>query len=197
MNLGRSVFAQLISFLPDREFRRCVNRYDGDRRWRGFSCWDQFLCMAFAQLGTIKLSSLAAFSPPAAAAKSLIPSLRFSGTLPQNGLILLNLTVPDQALQVLPYLHQRMHDGHQQRLEAFHWTAEPGFGLDRQVSSSEGFHNAMLPYSAIPAEEFCFMSVFTILLRPGLRLSLFSESRPLLPDEAWVGNGHEVTSKRI
>jgi hypothetical protein len=31
MNLGRTVFAQLISFLPDREFRRCVARYDGDR----------------------------------------------------------------------------------------------------------------------------------------------------------------------
>ena len=50
MNLGRTVFAQLISFLPDREFRRCLSRYDGDRRWRGFSCWGQFLCMAFAQL---------------------------------------------------------------------------------------------------------------------------------------------------
>ena len=50
MNLGRTVFGQLISFLPDREFRRCVSRYDGDRRWRSFSCWDQFLSMAFAQL---------------------------------------------------------------------------------------------------------------------------------------------------
>jgi len=50
MNVGRSVFAQLISFLPDREFRRCVGRYDGDHRSRGFSCWDQFLCLAFAQL---------------------------------------------------------------------------------------------------------------------------------------------------
>ena len=50
MNLGRTVFAQLISFLPDREFRRCVSRYDGDRRWRSFSCWGQFLSMAFAQL---------------------------------------------------------------------------------------------------------------------------------------------------
>lgn len=50
MNLGRSVFSQLIAFLPDREFRRCVARYEGDRRLRGFSCWDQFLCMAFAQL---------------------------------------------------------------------------------------------------------------------------------------------------
>ena len=41
MNLGRTVFAQLISFLPDREFRRCVARYDGDRGSRSFSCWDQ------------------------------------------------------------------------------------------------------------------------------------------------------------
>src|SRR5215467_4172762 len=39
-----------MSFLPDREFRRCVARYDGDARPRGFSCWDQYLAMAFAQL---------------------------------------------------------------------------------------------------------------------------------------------------
>ena len=50
MNQGRSVFSQLISFLPDREFRRCVERYQGDIRPRGFSCWDQYLAMAFAQL---------------------------------------------------------------------------------------------------------------------------------------------------
>src|SRR5438093_12916447 len=37
-------------FLPDREFRRCVARYEGDARLRGFSCWDQYLTMAFAQL---------------------------------------------------------------------------------------------------------------------------------------------------
>ena len=49
MNLGRTVFSQLIAFLPDREFRRCVTRYSGDYRPRGFSCWDQFLCLAFAQ----------------------------------------------------------------------------------------------------------------------------------------------------
>jgi Domain of unknown function (DUF4372)/Transposase DDE domain len=49
MNLGRTVFSQLIAFLPDREFRRCVTRYNGDQRLRAFSCWDQFLCMAFAQ----------------------------------------------------------------------------------------------------------------------------------------------------
>jgi hypothetical protein len=40
----------LLGFLPDREFRRCVARYEGDGRPRGFSCWDQYLSMAFAQL---------------------------------------------------------------------------------------------------------------------------------------------------
>jgi transposase len=40
----------LLGFLPDREFRRCVARYSGDARPRGFSCWDQYLSMAFAQL---------------------------------------------------------------------------------------------------------------------------------------------------
>ena len=50
MNQGRTVFSQLLSFLPDREFRRCVTRYGGDARPRGFSCWDQYLAMAFAQL---------------------------------------------------------------------------------------------------------------------------------------------------
>ena len=50
MNQGRTVFSQLISFLPDREFRRCVERYQGDVRLREFSCWDQYLAMAFAQL---------------------------------------------------------------------------------------------------------------------------------------------------
>jgi len=50
MNEGRTIFSQLISFLPDREFRRCVERYRGDTRLRGLSCWEQFLAMAFAQL---------------------------------------------------------------------------------------------------------------------------------------------------
>jgi hypothetical protein len=50
MNQGRFVFSQLINFLPDPEFRRCVERYPGDIRLRGFSCWDQYLAMAFAQL---------------------------------------------------------------------------------------------------------------------------------------------------
>lgn len=50
MNTGRTVFAQLMDHLPTHEFHKCVGRYDGDRRWRGFSCYDQLLAMAFAQL---------------------------------------------------------------------------------------------------------------------------------------------------
>jgi len=50
MNSGRAVFSQVISHLPAHEFHRCVRRYGGDRRPRGFSCMDQFLAMAFAQL---------------------------------------------------------------------------------------------------------------------------------------------------
>src|ERR1043166_8910407 len=50
MNTGRTVFSQLIDYLPIHQFRECVRRYDGNRRMRTFSCWDQFLCMAFAQL---------------------------------------------------------------------------------------------------------------------------------------------------
>jgi Domain of unknown function (DUF4372)/Transposase DDE domain len=50
MNEGKTVFSQLIGFLPDREFRRCVARYDGDRYTKTLSCWEQFLAMAFAQL---------------------------------------------------------------------------------------------------------------------------------------------------
>lgn len=50
MYSGQMVFAQLIDFLPRHEFNACVRRYGGDRRLRGFSCRDQFLCLAFAQL---------------------------------------------------------------------------------------------------------------------------------------------------
>lgn len=50
MHAGRLVFAQLMDFLPRHEFNACVRRYGGDRRPRGFSCRDQFLCLAFAQL---------------------------------------------------------------------------------------------------------------------------------------------------
>lgn len=50
MNRGRTVFAQLVDYFPKRDFRRLVQKYNGDYGMRSFSCWDQFLCMVFAQL---------------------------------------------------------------------------------------------------------------------------------------------------
>jgi transposase len=49
MNVGRTVFAQLIAHLSHMEFQKCVVRYDGDSHHRKLSCWDQYLAMAFAQ----------------------------------------------------------------------------------------------------------------------------------------------------
>ncbi|MBN1380022.1 MAG: IS4 family transposase [Gammaproteobacteria bacterium] len=50
MNTGRTIFSQVMDFLPHWEFRKCVKRYQGDCKIQKFSCMDQFLCMAFAQL---------------------------------------------------------------------------------------------------------------------------------------------------
>ncbi|PIP37789.1 MAG: IS4 family transposase [Desulfobacterales bacterium CG23_combo_of_CG06-09_8_20_14_all_52_9] len=44
------ILAQLMDFLPSYEFHRCVQQYNGNYKIKSFSCWDQFLCMAFAQL---------------------------------------------------------------------------------------------------------------------------------------------------
>jgi hypothetical protein len=50
MNHGRSLFAQVIEYLPPYELAKCIARYDGNRRVRRFACSDQLLCMAFAQM---------------------------------------------------------------------------------------------------------------------------------------------------
>src|SRR5271165_1979549 len=50
MHSGRFLFAQLMRFLPKGDFDRCVRKYRGNYRTRTFSCFDQFLCLAFAQL---------------------------------------------------------------------------------------------------------------------------------------------------
>jgi hypothetical protein len=47
---GKLVFAQIMEHWPVHEFQKCVGRYDGNYKTRGFSCHDQFLCMSFAQL---------------------------------------------------------------------------------------------------------------------------------------------------
>lgn len=50
MHTGKTIFSQVMDFLPLHEFRKCVKRYQGDYKVKSFSCMDQFLCMAFAQL---------------------------------------------------------------------------------------------------------------------------------------------------
>jgi hypothetical protein len=50
MNTGKTVFSQVMNFLPVYEFQKCVHRYRGNYKVQSFSCLDQFLCMAFAQL---------------------------------------------------------------------------------------------------------------------------------------------------
>ena len=50
MNEGKTVFSQVMEFLPMYEFRTCVERYRGDYKVLSFTCLDQFLCMAFAQI---------------------------------------------------------------------------------------------------------------------------------------------------
>ena len=50
MNLGQTVFSQLMEHLPHKEFQKCAARYSGDYNLKSFSCWNQFLAMAFAQL---------------------------------------------------------------------------------------------------------------------------------------------------
>ena len=50
MNIGTTLFAQVMDFISRYDFRQCVKRYHGDYKVKSFSCWDQYFCMAFAQL---------------------------------------------------------------------------------------------------------------------------------------------------
>ena len=50
MNSGRTVFSQIMALLPIKQFHRCVERYQGEHKVKSFSCMDQFLTLAFAQL---------------------------------------------------------------------------------------------------------------------------------------------------
>jgi hypothetical protein len=50
MNQGKTIFAQLMEHLSMHEFRKCVHRYNGNRYIKKFTCYDQFLSLAFAQL---------------------------------------------------------------------------------------------------------------------------------------------------
>jgi hypothetical protein len=50
MNTGKTLFTQVMDFLPLHEFRQCVHRYQGNYKTKSFSCLDQFLCMGFVQM---------------------------------------------------------------------------------------------------------------------------------------------------
>ncbi len=50
MAVGKFVLSHILEFVPIYEFNKCVDRYQGNHRTRSFSCYDQFICMAFAQL---------------------------------------------------------------------------------------------------------------------------------------------------
>jgi len=50
MNSGKTIFSQIMEYPPSYEFRLYVKRYRGQYKIKSFSCWDQFLCMSFAQL---------------------------------------------------------------------------------------------------------------------------------------------------
>src|SRR5580704_11994898 len=58
MNQGRTVFSQLVDFLSAYQFQVCVDRYQGNRYVKDFSCWDQFLCLAFASSPIAKVSAI-------------------------------------------------------------------------------------------------------------------------------------------
>ena len=50
MNSGQYILSQLLDFIHRQQFHRCVARYQGEYKVRHFSCWQQFVCLVFAQL---------------------------------------------------------------------------------------------------------------------------------------------------
>ncbi len=50
MFTGKLIFSQVMEHIPQHTFRRCVQRYHGNHKIQSFTCLDQFICMAFAQL---------------------------------------------------------------------------------------------------------------------------------------------------
>ncbi|OGP57271.1 MAG: hypothetical protein A2V67_01085 [Deltaproteobacteria bacterium RBG_13_61_14] len=84
MNSGKPIFTQLMDFLPAYEFQKCVKRYHGHYKVQSFSCWDQFLCLAFAQL-TYR-ESLRDIEVCLRAAKTKLYHLGFRGQVSRNTL---------------------------------------------------------------------------------------------------------------
>ena len=92
MFTGKLVFAQLMGHLPLHTFRRCVARYEGNHKVRRFSCLDQYLCMAFAQL-TYR-ESLRDVEACLRAQRHKLYHIKVKGTLPFNAAIHFRGTLP-------------------------------------------------------------------------------------------------------
>ena len=90
MNSGKTIFAQLMDFVPAYEFRKCVDRYNGNHKVISFSCWNQYLCMAFAQL-TYR-ESLRDIQACLRATQSRLYHLGIRGTVSRNTLAHANQT---------------------------------------------------------------------------------------------------------
>ena len=84
MNSGQTIFSQLMEFIPTYEFRQCVKRYNGNYKVKSFSCWNQFLTMAFAQL-TYR-ESLRDIQACLRVAQNKLYHMGFRGKIPRNTL---------------------------------------------------------------------------------------------------------------
>ena len=90
MDTGKLVFARLMEHLPLTTFRRCVARYGGHHKIKRFTCWDQYLSMAFAQL-TFR-ESLRDIEACLRAQSSKLYHLGFCSTVARNTLANANAT---------------------------------------------------------------------------------------------------------
>jgi len=89
MNAGQTVFAHLMEFVPAYEFRKCVERYRGHYKVKHFSCWEQFLSMAFAEL-TYR-ESLRDIEACLRAGQSRLYHMGFRGNIARNTLANANM----------------------------------------------------------------------------------------------------------
>ena len=90
MNQGQTIFSQIMDFVPMYEFRKCVQRYRGNYKVQSFSCWNQFLCMAFAQL-TYR-ESLRDIESCLNSMQSKLYHMGFRGSIPRSTLAYANET---------------------------------------------------------------------------------------------------------
>lgn len=84
MNQGQTLFSQVMEFVHGYQFQTCVERYEGHRYLKDFFCWDQFLCLAFAQLTYCE--SLRDIEPCLLAQKPRLYHIGFRGSIFRSSL---------------------------------------------------------------------------------------------------------------